>query len=315
MVPEPSSWGAVRNVVLRLSPPIVTDLIRAARARSRRDRHETVRPEASHADTCAPLVEGGTASPPEWEVVENTNETWAKLSGWDHHSVAALQLEKWPSFLASVAGPGLMGRSHEGISGGADLASHNTIISFGYALARACGDAKFASVLDWGGGIGHYYIYAKALLPDVTFDYQIKDVPGLCDAGRRVLPEVGFHDCDDTALARSYDFVFTSSALHYARDPYTQMKRLCSVAKDRIFITRTPFFEKGSDVLVVQRPHRYGYMTEYAGWIMNFPGFVRFVEAEGFVLERRFLIGEQPYLPDLEEPGQYSGLLFRRAMR
>jgi putative methyltransferase (TIGR04325 family) len=259
-----------------------------------------------------PTERAGPAERAEWEIIENTDAAWAALGGWDHQSIADLQTRKWPDFVRSVAGPGPFGRSHEATVGTIDLATHNTLVSYGYALALACSGLRQARILDWGGGVGHYAVYSRALLPDVTFDYHVRDVPKLCAAGRGLLPEVTFHDSDGTDLGSSYDFVFASSTVHYARDPYQQMKRLCALTKDRILITRTPFLETHDDILVVQRPYRYGYMTEYAGWFMNLGRFVRSVEADGFVLERQFLIGEQPYLPDFEETVRYYGLLFRR---
>ena len=113
-----------------------------------------------------------------------------------------------------------LGQSHEGEADApVDHATHNTILSFGYALARAAHDRRGLSILDWGGGLGHYYVYARALMPTLL-DYVVKDLPGLCAAGASLLPEVTFLSEENVALRRSYDFVFASSSLHYARDHY-----------------------------------------------------------------------------------------------
>ena len=34
-------------------------------------------------------------------------------------------------------------------------------------------------MLDWGGGLGHYCVYARALFPDLKLDYTIKDFPDI----------------------------------------------------------------------------------------------------------------------------------------
>lgn len=312
-----------KRLAVRLLPPILTEALRVAFAKRRAQPEpapptqeailsatDITEPEPSAAPPPPPDPE--LAPPPEWEIVPDTADTWDGLGGWDHQSIVATQRAKWPDFLKTVEGPGLMGRSHEAINAMPDLATHNTIISFGYALGRVCTPGRTVSMLDWGGGLGHYCLYARALFPEQDFEFHIKDLPGLCAAGAELLPDVTFHADDATALARSYDFVLASSAVHYARDPYAKMLELCAAARQRILITRTPVLDVGTDVLVVQRPHRYGYLTEYAGWVMNRQRLVDSVEANGFVLERQFLIGEQPYLPDMEEQAQYYGFLFRK---
>lgn len=58
-------------------------------------------------------------------------------------------------------------------------------------------------------------------------------------------------------------------------------------------VTRTPVVEHHDDFVVVQRPHMYGYMTEYAGWFINRRRLIDFVLARGLRLERQFLIAEE----------------------
>jgi putative methyltransferase (TIGR04325 family) len=311
-----------RSLAVRLLPPIVTDAIRASLHRNRDGIGAAPAPEAqptaiAAAETSNPAqcpAQDPTkhaAAPPEWEVVEDTDAMWAALGGWDDSSIVQTQRDKWQAFLGSVEGPGVLGKSHEATSPIADLATHNTIITFGYALARAGAGRERLSILDWGGGLGHYYHYARALLPGVALDYTVKDMPGLCSAGRELIPQVSF-SADESVLRRQYDFVFASSAVHYERDPYRALGRLAAATSDWLLVTRTPILERTDDLLVVQRPYAYGYMTEYAGWMMNRSRLVDCLAQNGFTLERQFLIGEQPYLPMLDEQPQYYGFLFRR---
>ena len=139
-------------------------------------------------------------------MVPDSDEVWIVHAGWAHASIVATQLKKWPNFLKSVEGTRPFGQSHEGEADApADHATHNTIVSFGYALARAAHDRQELSILDWGGGLGHYYVYARALMPTLTLDYVVKDLPGFCAAGASLLPEVTFLSDEDVALKRSYD--------------------------------------------------------------------------------------------------------------
>jgi putative methyltransferase (TIGR04325 family) len=134
----------------------------------------------------------------------------------------------------------------------------------------------------------------------------------LCGAGASLLPEVTFVSDESEALSQSYDFVFASSSVHYTRDHYHLLERLCGCASNWLMITRTPFVEKADDFVVVQRPYMYGYMTEYPGWFMNRTKMLDFVSGCGFGLIRQFIVAEQPNVPNAPEPAQYFGFLFRR---
>ena len=71
------------------------------------------------------------------------------------------------------------------------------------------------SVLDWGGGLGYYYFVAPPCSPTtVGLDYHCKDMPVICDYGRRGASQISFWD-NDKCLSRRYDLVFASSSLQY----------------------------------------------------------------------------------------------------
>ena len=184
---------------------------------------------------------------------------------------------------------------------------------FGYALGRVARRRDVVSVLDWGGSVGHYYVYARALFPDLRLDYVIKDLPALCAAGAKLLPEVTYRSDEQEVFTRSYDLVFASSSLHYTRDLYGLLGRLSDGAAEWLMITRTPIVEHCDDFVVVQRPYTYGYETEYPGWFINRKRLINFVAARGFVLERQFPIAEQPQVPNAPEQACYFGFLFRRS--
>jgi putative methyltransferase (TIGR04325 family) len=301
-----------RRIALLLLPPIAVSAVR--RLRSSR----TVAPSLAQTPTehaSLPVLENSVAvpAPPEWEMVADTDETWTARDGWAHDSILRTQLNKWSDFLHSIEGPKALGQSHEAAAGvAADYATHNTIMSFGYALGRVAEGQESVSILDWGGGLGHYYVYSRALFPDLKLDYVIKDFSGFCEVGKRLLPDAKYLSDESEALSRSYDFVFASSSLPYERDLYRLVGRLCDSAAKWLMITRTPMIETHDDFVVVQRPHMYGYMTEYAGWFINRRRLIEFVVARGFSLEREFLVAEEPNVPNAPERAFDRGLLFRR---
>lgn len=300
--------ASFRRFVLLLLPPILTEIIR----RFRRPKAVKI-PEVPQLTAVAELVAAPPLPLPEWEMVPDTDELWTAHDGWAHNSILRTQLDKWPDFLRSVEGSRPLGQSHEAPTGAApDYATHNTIMSFGYALGRVAQQKEVASVLDWGGGLGHYYVYARALFPTLKLNYVIKDLAGLCGAGEQLLPDVTYLSDERQALSRSYDLVFASSSLHYTRDRYSLLGRLCESTKNWLMVTRTPIIEHTDEFVVVQRPHMYGYMTEYPCWFINRSRLLNFVAAYGFILERQFLIAEEPNLPNAPERARYCGFLFRR---
>lgn len=252
---------------------------------------------------------------PEWEMMPDEDAVWRASEGWSHSSIAERQTEKWEAFVDAFNGSQPFGRSHEAaVDAPIDVSAHNTVMIFAYLLGRIAAERSEGapSVLDWGGGIGHYYQYARALYPATTFDYWIKDLPELCAAGAPRNPGACFVSDEKEALGRSYDLVFASSSLHYTRDVYGLVKNLCKAAERYFMVTRTPFIESHNDFVVVQRPHRYGYLTEYAGWFLNRTRFQNFVSTCGFVLDREFLLAERPHVENAPEQCHYRGFLFRR---
>ncbi|MGH9547744.1 MAG: methyltransferase, TIGR04325 family, partial [Terriglobales bacterium] len=206
-----------------------------------------------------------------------------------------------------------LGRSHEASTDTPpDVSVHNTIMTFGYILGRAATGRKALSVLDWGGGLGQYFVYARTLFPHLNLDYVIKELPKACEVGRRLIPEATFLSDEEAALSRGYDLVWASSSVHYTRDRYGLIDRLCASATSYIMITRLPVVEQHDDFLVVQRPHRYGYMTEYPGWFMNKERLLDFIRERKFHLVREFLVAEQPDVPNAPETARYLGFLFQR---
>lgn len=277
-----------RRLAVRLLPPIVADAVRRV-MRGRREGDAT-----------------------EWEYLPGG---WPEgdpgIRGWNAESVLRTQLDRWPRFTASVAGTGPIGLSHEAADPDpADYGTHNTVMSFAYVLARAAQGRSRISVLDWGGGIGHYYAYGRALLPEVALDYHCRDLPLLVDGGRSILPDAVFHSTDETALSRTYDLVMASSSLHYARDWRGTLAKLASVAGSYVYVTRQPFVEEAPSFVVVQRPSRHGYLTEYPGWFLNRDEFLAEARGLGLSLLREFLIAERPVVPKAPAQADYRGFLF-----
>jgi putative methyltransferase (TIGR04325 family) len=285
---QPRNEGRlVKRIARAVLPPAITSTYRQLRRRSRE------------------------AVPPDWEYLPGGwPESSAASPGWNADSVVETQLERWPAFVRSVAATAPFGLSNESAGGLPDYGAHNTIMTFGYVLARAAQGRKRVTILDWGGGIGHYCIYAQALLPDLKLDYYCRDLPNLVAGGRTVLPEATFYANEDEALAKRYDLVVASSSLHYSRDWRPLLARLAAATTGYLYVTRQPFVKETDSFVVVQRPHRFGYQTEYPGWFLNRHEFLTAASESGLKLLREFLIWEIPNVPKAPEAADYRGFLF-----
>lgn len=233
--------------------------------------------------------------------------------GWIHESIAATQRRKWPGFLELIRAPRPLSVSHEAPAPD-DLcvASHNAIMSYGYALATAARGTRKLSILDFGCGVGHYLPLSRELLPDVEFDYTGFDMPGLCDVGREFNPGATFLSQIEQCWSRSYDFVLASGSLQYSHEWKAMLANLASVTRGHLFLTRVPSVENAPQFVIRQRAHAYGYHTEYSGWVFNSGELVGVVEKNGLSLVRRFLMLDAPMIADAPEQVRYRGFLFSR---
>ena len=253
--------------------------------------------------------------PLEWEYVP---EGWSRASaGWDGGTVAEAYVAKWPEWVAALEGPGPLGISHEARAGESigrdDVAAHNVLLSFAYALARAAHGRERLSVLDWGGGLAHYAVLARAVLPEVELEWHCREVPSVARAGATASQDVTFHT-DDACLDRRYDLVLASSSLQYAEDWAPLLRRLGGATGGFLLVTRLPIALAAPSFVVLQRAHVYGYATEYLGWVVSRDELLAEAGACGLVLERELLIDAWLSAAGApEDPIGHRGFLFRPA--
>lgn len=279
---------SVKSVIRALSPPILWDAARAAR---------------------------DAIGKPEWEWVPGGwDRSRAAAQGWEDESVLETLRARWPAIVAATRGPAPLTLSPESaLAAREDIATHNTVMVFGYGLARAAHGVSQLSMLDWGGGLGHYRLVAEALLPDVTIEYHCRDTRLVARYARTLQPDAHFHEDDESCFARSYDLVFASAALHYVEDWRSILGRLAAASRRYLLVTRLPTVEHAPSYVALQRAHRHGFRTEYLGWVIRRDEFLEHAAQLGLTLEREFLIDERPHIPRAPGPCRYRGFLFRAA--
>jgi putative methyltransferase (TIGR04325 family) len=250
-------------------------------------------------------------APPEWEFVP---EGWARPAlGWAVDAVARAYREKWPAYLAAIEAPSPLGVHHETAEVQRDdSGAHNMLVSFAYVLARAGRGRERISVLDWGGGLGHYHALARSVVPDLHLDYHCKETPVVCTIGRELQPEVVFHE-DDSCLERRYDLVVASSSLQYEQDWQSLLGRLAGAAERYLYVARVPVALRGASFVVLQRAHAYGYETEYLGWVLDRTELLARAEAFGLQLTRELLLDARFSASGApEDPVEHRSFLFNR---
>jgi putative methyltransferase (TIGR04325 family) len=303
----------VQRAIWALTPPLLLPLVRRAG-----HRFGLVKPpdvpaiEPEPASAVAP-----DPAPPHWEYVREGFARPAK--GWNVAAISDAYREKWPSYLAALDGTKPLGVYHEMPRGQdvgwEDHAAHNMLVSYAYVLALAAGGRDRISLLDWGGGIGHYLPLSRAILPGVEIDYHCKDVTVLAEHGRELFPEASFYD-DDSCLERRYDLVLASGALQYAPDWQATLRGLSAATAGLLYVTRAPVAMEAESFVVLQRAYDYGYDTEYLGWVLNREELLSVAGEAGMELRREFLLSVWLSAEGAPEaPIAHRGFLFAPASR
>jgi putative methyltransferase (TIGR04325 family) len=251
---------------------------------------------------------------PEWEYLPGgwpSSENSPEIKGWGVQEIVDAYKSRWPGFLDRLNSTSPLDVSPEAPDPThSDMVFHNTVMSFAYVLALAAHQKNSISMLDWGGGLGHYYQIARSLLPGVDIDYHCKDVAPLADYGGILWPEAHFY-VDRSCFQRHYDLVLASGSMHFSQD-WRELLRDLGGATDRyLFVTRLPTVTRAESFVFVQRPYAYGYNTEYAAWCLNQDEFLQAARKAGLQLIREFVTGEQPVIVNAPEQCIYRGYLFR----
>jgi putative methyltransferase (TIGR04325 family) len=240
-------------------------------------------------------------------------EGWRVIKGWDDQNIAAAQQRHWPTLVRNLQGPGPLGVAHfPWHTSREDRADHNVMMSYGYVLTLAARNKEVISILDWGGGAGHYYLYSKALLPDVVLQYHCYDVPTLCSVGRTVLPDIHLTDNADEFAGRQFDLVVSSSAVHYFEDWRAEVRKLAAMTHEFLYISRVPIVTHSASFVVSHKIYHDGY-EEFQSWCINQQELLGCIEQCGLRLIREFVYYRKSIVRGASEQVDCRGFLFKAA--
>jgi putative methyltransferase (TIGR04325 family) len=229
--------------------------------------------------------------------------------GWNAFSIVAAEQAKWEPFMKAVRGTGPLGFNHEhsDLSITEHVAFHNINITYGYVIALATHQKATLSVLDYGGGLGHYYQLGKALLPGVDLVYSCKEVGPMADAGKQINPEINWYT-DDSCLATRFDLVMIGGSLQYIEQWQKFLQMVSSAIGEYLYMTGIPVTKHGDSFVAIQ----HGNGTRMLHWQFREEELLKVVFDNGLTLVREFALEECPYIKNAPSQCRMRGWLFKR---
>ena len=231
--------------------------------------------------------------------------------GWNDPAAAREEQEKWDAFCSAVYGTGPLGFCHEhtDLTITRNISFHNIHITFGYVLALASQKKDAVSVLDYGGGFGHYCMVGKALLPEIEIAYHCWEVPVMADEGKRLNPDINWHTGPE-CLDKTYDLVMISGSLQYVEH---WQEFLCDISKavapgNYLYLTRVPVIEEAESYVAVQK----AFDSRLLHMQFNRRDLLKGVEQAGFEMVREFVVGDSSFILNAPEQFEMRGWLFRK---
>jgi len=248
-----------------------------------------------------PLLE---YAPNGWKTVLATD-----TEGWNSSKFIAEEKDKWEIFCDLVKPPGPLGFSHEEpvLQSTSNLSFHNLHVTYGYVLGLVGHRKATLSVLDYGGGLGHYFQLGRALLPDLELKFHCKEMPALAEAGKLLNPEVEWFT-DDRCLNNTYDLVMISSSLQYMENWQEQLTAIASSTSDYLLLTRIPVVHHSDSFVAIQK----AYGSKMLHWQFNKSKLLDQIQKSGLQLIREFIIGDRPAIKGAPEQCELGSWLFRK---
>jgi putative methyltransferase (TIGR04325 family) len=225
---------------------------------------------------------------------------------WDSEIVVKKKVDAWPQQLDSIQSPNVLAQT---------IDQHNLIITFGYVASLVAQRKKVISILDWGGGFGWYYNIAKSLLPDLVIDYHCRDVNEMVAAGRKLNPDVTFHN-DDQCFDREYDLTMANGAISYSPDWKKTLSSLAQCSSKYIYLSKDELHDAATTFAVLDRAYHYDTQNGHNMliWFFNRSEYLFSILKDDFRLVREFKLMQFGYdvsnAPDQNR--DRHGFLFRR---
>lgn len=233
-------------------------------------------------------------------------------NGWHSADLLAAEKSKWGYFLELLQEPRPLGFSHEDVDPRTQTRNasfHNIHMSYAYVVSRALADngGRCLSILDWGGGLGHYHNLAVSLFPNADIFFSCKETAPMVKIGEDVNPFVHWYS-GDSYLNQTYDIVMMNGSLQYIENWQELLQQLAKITDGYFFLTRLPVVEKSPSFVAIQRFCG----TEMLHQQLNQTEVLQVMRATGLRLVREFVVGDKPYILNAPEQCELKGWLFKK---
>ena len=200
------------------------------------------------------------------------------------------------------------GRASEEITG-EDPAAHNLVVTFAYVAALAAHGKERLTFLDWGGGV---VTTARSPAPSCPSRSSTTAARSRRPSPSRAIWGSRAGSCRTTpgptaAMTSLWRAARSSTPkTGVLSSPHSQRSRAAiSTSPGSPTRARAPSFH------ILQRAYRYGYETEYVGWVVGRAELLDCAAGLGLTLEREFVIDAWLSAPGApEDPIGHRGFLF-----
>jgi putative methyltransferase (TIGR04325 family) len=166
------------------------------------------------------------------------------------------------------------------------------------------GDTK-VSVLDLGGGYGHYFGIAVSAFPTRHWNWTICEIPVVVGAALSMHPPPTLRWVDQSVVEGHYDIGLASGSLQYLEEPFGALDWLATRCK-YLIINRTPLWPVDYNTISCQIV---GGASAYPAWFLSRVQFDRYAREVGEILFEWENIEDQAYFAGCR--AAYSGMLIQ----
>jgi len=187
------------------------------------------------------------------------------------------------------------------------IEEQNAYLAFAYVLSLAANRTAAPRVLDYGGNLGYYYWVGRVFLPENNLDYHCKELPEIAKEGRKLIPEITWHE-DDSCLEESFDLIVFSAVLPYIADWRSLLRRAAASTRRFLYIAILPTVENVPTYVAVQKFCG----TTMLYQVLNKTEICEFVEGTGLQLLHEFSFGQHLRVRNAPEQPSYCGWIYQK---
>lgn len=164
-------------------------------------------------------------------------------------------------------------------------------------------------VLDFGGALGsHYYQYRRFLDSVSDLRWNVVEQAHYVECGRKEFEDDRlrfFSGIEDCIGIEKPTVALLSCSIQYLEDPHEFLERLVAQEIEFLVFDRTPFIERSTDRLTIQRVPPSIYDASYPAWFFNRGKFMAHFSG-GYDLVSEFESRDFVNIPSI-----YKGFIFR----